>query len=104
MPNMAARGAKLWSMTAPLNYSKHVFHSDDVLDESLSRAGFQLTRKFHFGPPLFRMAPPEENTIVSAGANLAHIAAYGIQALAPGIFVNGSSSISSNRGFVALKI
>jgi 2-polyprenyl-3-methyl-5-hydroxy-6-metoxy-1,4-benzoquinol methylase len=103
MPNMAAIGAKLWSRTAPANYSKHVFHSDEEIESALHRSGLRLEKKFYFGPPLFRMAPPERPSMVAAVANLGHIFVCAFQTAFPSAFTTGWSAISSCRGFIALK-
>jgi 2-polyprenyl-3-methyl-5-hydroxy-6-metoxy-1,4-benzoquinol methylase len=104
MPNLAARGAALWKRFAPDNFAKHVYHSDAVVRAACEAAGLVIERQFHAGPPLVRMAPPERGGAAAQLTNVLHAALCGLGTLAPGLYVDGTPWLSSQRGFVARRV
>jgi 2-polyprenyl-3-methyl-5-hydroxy-6-metoxy-1,4-benzoquinol methylase len=101
MPNLAARGAALWKRFAPANFAKRVYHTDEAVRAACAAAGLVVERQFHSGPPLVRMAPPERGGVTAQVTNLLHAALCGVGTLAPGLYVDGTPRLSSQRGFVA---
>lgn len=99
MPNMAAVGAQFWKRHAPENYAAHIYHSDATVHAAALAVGLQPQRNFWFGPPLFRMAPAEIRSVTSIAADAAHAGALLLGTVFPGLYANGRSSFSANRGF-----
>lgn len=103
MPNLEAFGARIWQHVAPENYSKHIFHSDADVDRACASVGLTLTKTFHSGLPLMRMAPPENRGLVSVCADIGHAAVCLLSTMQPRVFSGGVRSVSNTRGFVAIK-
>lgn len=104
MPNLEARGARLWQRNSPDNFSKHILHTDEAIRSACDAVGLRLDRAFHFGLPLVRMAPPEAAGLVSRAADVVHAACCAANTIAPQLFVSGHRAISNTRGFVATRI
>lgn len=99
MPNMAAAGARLWKRHAPENFSAHIYHADAAVDAAAVSVGLEPQHNFWFGPPLFRMAPPESRSVTSLAADVAHAGALLVGTVFPGLYATGKSNVAANRGF-----
>ncbi len=103
MPNMAAAGARLWKLHAPGNFSAHIFHTDEALDRAAIASGFETQKIFHFGVPLVRMAPAEQNRLSARVADGVHASLLAAQLLSPAIWTSGHPKIASTRAFILKK-
>jgi 2-polyprenyl-3-methyl-5-hydroxy-6-metoxy-1,4-benzoquinol methylase len=103
MPNLLARGAGLWKYFAPENYSFHVKHSDESIEAAAKKLGLHFEKKFHFGIPLVRMAPPEKSNLAAYAVNAVHVAFCAVATVFPSLFVTGLPRVSMNRGFIIRK-
>lgn len=56
MPNMEAVGAHLWKSWCPDNWSKHVLHSKELIEQTLGDIGFSKIESFHYGVPFLKGA------------------------------------------------
>jgi SAM-dependent methyltransferase len=104
MPNMEAFGAHLWRRFAPVNWSHHVFHSDDAVRAACITSGLVLERCFHFGYPMIHVTDWESGgTLHRLGSGL--MSKLAMLAAAPALFLPvyqwGWRRLSVERGFVA---
>ena len=100
VPNLKAYGVRLWKSLAPANFRAHTFHTDVQIETEAKLVGLEIVRRFHCGPPLVRMAPPERRGLVAFAANIAHSALLTLNWVNPGIYTLGSAKIANTRGFV----
>lgn len=103
MPNMSALGHILWERWSPANWERHVYHSDEYIEQACQAAGLRLEKRFHFGPPLIMATDPEKRTWMTRAATLLHRGLYALCWALP-IYDRGFLWLSSERGFVARKL
>ncbi len=103
MPNMEAWGATLWRMWAPVNWSYHICHSEAIVRNAAERAGLQLTKTFHYGPPLIRISAWETGGLLTAAVTAAHYVAVSLSWLLP-VYSAGSGRVAQERGFLARRM
>ena len=104
MPNLDAAGAYFWKWFSPQNHAAHILHSDKVILEECERAGLQLVRLFHSGPPLLRMGPAEKLRVLATLISVMSAGFLLLGRLFPSIYVSGNSAFSDMRGFVFIKV
>lgn len=100
MPNLDAAGAWFWKWFSPQNHAAHILHSDKVIMEECERAGLQLVRLFHSGPPLLRMRPAEKLRVLAIPLSVIHAGFLLLGRLFSSIYVSGNADTSGTRGFV----
>jgi len=101
MPNMRAWAAHLWRTKSPQSWSRHIYHSDEVIRDACAMAGLELTSSFHWHVPL--VARPWESperwlkalTMIQTGL-------YGVAKFLP-VFRWGTAAVSCERAFVAIR-
>lgn len=99
MPNLEAVGARWWRRWSPRNWDRHILHSDRRIEEASRAAGLRVVKRFHWGPPLFRMTRWEQNGVPQLMLTAAQAAALAVDAILP-CWHRGHRAISSHRGFI----
>ena len=103
MPNMEAFGAHLWKRWCPENWSKHVFHSQALIEKTLREIGFSKVVSFHFGVPFLKGAPWERVAMGQRPIDLLQKVCSASARAVPIFHKYGNKYISMERGFMAIK-
>jgi 2-polyprenyl-3-methyl-5-hydroxy-6-metoxy-1,4-benzoquinol methylase len=103
MPNMEAWGSKLWKKWSPLDWERHIFHSDPQIIEAARRAGLKFQEVFYWGTPLIQITAWEKTGGIQSGIRIIQRAFSLLGKLIP-IYHHGTRKISMHRGFVFSKI
>jgi 2-polyprenyl-3-methyl-5-hydroxy-6-metoxy-1,4-benzoquinol methylase len=100
MPNMVAYGARFWKKWAPQNWSRHIYHSDSIIEDACNSSGLKLISRFYWGIPMFRATRWEKNGILQLFVTGMQVGCNVLGILLP-IYNNGSSKWAAQRGFLA---
>ncbi|MGH8548485.1 MAG: class I SAM-dependent methyltransferase [Methylococcales bacterium] len=103
VPNMEAMAAVLWKKWSPENWSKHVFHSTDLIESTLRRVGFGEIRSFYFGVPFFKTIEWERRSFAQVPVDLLQKIGSASARVFPMYHRLGHRLISMERGFCARK-
>jgi hypothetical protein len=103
MPNMEAIASHFWRRWSPDNWSKHVFHSTQLINSRLREFGFLSMGNFYFGIPFFKMAEWEVESIWQIPLNLMQKLASALARVLPVLPRMGHRMISMERCFSAYK-
>lgn len=99
MPNMESIGARWWRRWSPRNWEKHILHTDDRIRDAALAGGLTVVKRFHWGPPLFRITKWEQNGLLQFVLTIAQSVAIGVGTILP-CWHRGHPAISSHRGFI----
>ena len=102
MPNMVSFGAIFWKKWAPDSWSKHHYHTDEVIKDALKSIGFEAGEIFYFGLPLIT-SPWERKNIFTILLSLSQSFVSAVARVLPICSFLTSRKISSERGFHAYK-
>lgn len=103
MPNMEAVGAHLWKSWCPDNWSKHVLHSKELIEQTLGDIGFSKIESFHYGVPFLKGAEWEIASVAQRPIDLLQKICSVSARLIPFFHKYGNKHISMERGFIAVK-
>ena len=103
MPNMEAVGAQLWKNWCPENWSKHVFHSKELIEKTLNEIGFSTIESFHYGVPFLKGAEWEIDAMGQRPIDLLQKVCSASARVVPIFHKYGNKHISMERGFIAVK-
>ena len=103
MPNMQAFAACFWRRFAPVDWSKHTYHSDEVIRTACDSAGLRLERSFYWGSPLLQITKWETPGIVPISLTFLQRCFGLLNKMVP-YYHLGIRPISSLRGFVATRV
>ncbi len=102
MPNTEAMGSHLWRRWSPNDWDKHIHHSNEDIQKACEVTGLDISRCFHFGPPMLQMSQWEHKGF---GPTLVTNAQRCINLIWRLRFLRtvGHRRLSMYRGFVAMK-
>jgi len=103
MPNMEAIGAHLWKSWCPDNWSKHVLHSRELIEQTLQDIGFSRIKSFHYGVPCLKAAQWEVASLAQHPIDALQKVCSVSARLMPIFHKYGNKHISMERGFIAVK-
>lgn len=103
MPNMEAAAARLWEKWSPDNWSKHVFHSNELVEGTLKKLGFSDIECFYFGIPFFKTAEWERSGLSQRLVDFLQKIGSASARVLPVCHRMGHRLVSMERGFCARK-
>jgi len=103
MPNMEAFAARYWQKWCPDSWSKHIFHSTELIQATLSELGFTYVECFYFGVPCIKAANWETKSPLQPSLDLIQKILSASARIFPVYHKLGHRRISMERGFFARK-